>query len=71
MQLSQKHFWETFKNIDYKCWFWILKTTVFLADIGYLVKLISNFEPKNLENSSNFEGWGLTLVAYEKNKCNI
>ena len=24
--------------------------------------------PKNLENISNFEGWGLTLVAYKKNK---
>ena len=22
--------------------------------------------PKNLENISNFEGWGLTLVAYKK-----
>ena len=21
---------------------------------------------KNIENISNFEGWGLTLVAYEK-----
>ena len=25
--------------------------------------------PKNLENISNFEGCGLILVAYEKNKC--
>ena len=34
--------------------------TVFLADIGYLVKLLSNhyatLSPKNLENISNFEG---------------
>ena len=31
---------------------------------------LSNFEPKNLENISNFQGWGLTLVAYKKRKCN-
>ena len=24
---------------------------------------------KNLENISNFENWGLTLVANKKNKC--
>ena len=44
--------------------------TVFLADIGYLVKLLSNhyatLSPKNLENISNSEGWSLTLVAYLK-----
>ena len=22
--------------------------------------------PENIENTSNFEGWGLTLTAYEK-----
>ena len=25
--------------------------------------------PKNLKNINNFEGWGVTLVAYKKNKC--
>ena len=33
--------------------------TAFLPEIGYLVKLLSNYEatmsPKNLENISNFE----------------
>ena len=46
-----------------------LEITAFLADIGYLVKLQSNryatLSPKNLENISNFESWGLTLVAYK------
>ena len=36
----------------------------------YLVKLLSNhkatLKPGNLENTSNFEGWDLTLVAYKK-----
>ena len=36
----------------------------------YLVKILSNHEvilsPENLENGSNFEGWGLTIVAYKK-----
>ena len=49
---------------------WILKIIAFLAHIGYLVKLLSNhwttLSPENLENISNFEGWGLTLVAYRK-----
>ena len=27
---------------------------------------LSNFEPENLENISNFEGCGLTLVANKK-----
>ena len=43
--------------------------TVFLADIGYLVKLLSNhlptLNPKNLENISIFQSWGLTIVAYK------
>ena len=46
--------------------------TVFLADIGYLVKLLSNhlatLSLKNLENISNFEGWCLTQVAYKEYK---
>ena len=49
---------------------WIPETIVFLADIGYLIKLLSNHKanlsPKNVENISNFEAWGLTLVAYKK-----
>ena len=35
-----------------------------------LVKLLRNYEstlsPKNLENVSSIEDWGLTLVAYKK-----
>ena len=38
----------------------------------YLVKIFSNhsgtLRPKYLENTSNFEGWSLTLVAYQKKK---
>ena len=44
------------------------ETTVFLKDIGYLVKLLRNHEATlspNIENISNFKGWGLTLVAYK------
>ena len=47
-----------------------LKITVFLADIGHLVKLLRNHwatvSPENLGNISNIECWGLTLVAYKK-----
>ena len=35
----------------------------------YLVKLLSNREanlsPESFENAGNFEGWGVTLVAYK------
>ena len=31
-----------FKITDHKYRFWILKITAFLADIGYLAKLLSN-----------------------------
>ena len=30
------------------------------------MQIAKNLSPKNLENTSNFEGWGLTLVAYKK-----
>ena len=46
--------------------------TAFLADIDYLVKVLNHktsLKPKKLENISKSEGWGLTLVAYKKNKC--
>ena len=43
-------------NLDFR----ILEIIVFLADIGYLVKPLSNheatFNPEHLENISNFEG---------------
>ena len=26
---------------------------------------LSNFEPENFENTSNFDDWALTLVAYK------
>ena len=42
IQLSQKHFWRNFKITDHKYRFRILKIPVFLADIGYLIKLLSN-----------------------------
>ena len=63
-----------FKFADHKYWFWILKIIVFLADIVYSVKLLSNHEAtlsfKNLEYISNFEVWGLTLVAHKKYSVN-
>ena len=35
--------------------------------LGQTTKLqLSILSPKNLENISSFEGWGLTLVAYKK-----
>ena len=43
----------------------MLKIIVLLADIGYLVKLLSKHY-ENLENISNFEGWVLTRAAYNK-----
>ena len=36
---------------------------VFLADIDYLVKLLSNHSVTL--SQKNFEGYGLTLVAYK------
>ena len=33
---------ESFKITDHKYGFWILKVIVFLVDIGYLIKLLSN-----------------------------
>ena len=70
IHLSQKHYWENFEITYSKYRFWILKIIVFLADIGYLVKLLSNhyatLSPLNFENISNFEGRSLTLTAYEK-----
>ena len=62
-----KSIYENFKISDRKYQFWILKIAVFLAGIGYLVKLLSNhyatLSPKNLENISNFKGWSLIVVA--------
>ena len=47
-----------------------MKITVFLTDIGYLIKLLNNpWVIKNLKNISNFEDWHLTLVACKKTKC--
>ena len=43
--------------------------TAFLADIGYLVKILNICEAtlrlKDLENINKFESWVLTLVAYK------
>ena len=64
------HYWKNFQIPDHKYEFRILKIIVFLTDVGYLVKLQSNhyttLNPENLENKSNFDGWGLTLNAYKK-----
>ena len=59
---------------DHKYQFSVLKITVFLADIGYLVKLLSNhwkiLIPEILENIGNFESWGHLTQAALKYKCN-
>ena len=43
--------------------------TAFLADMGYLVKILSNryatLRPENLKNIRDFETRVLTLVAYK------
>ena len=66
---AQKYYWENFKVSDRKFQFWILKIIVFLADIAYLVKPLSNHKAvlnlENVENIGNFEGWRLTVVAYK------
>ena len=40
-----------------------------------MVILLSDYyltlSPENLDSIRNFEDWGLTLVAYEKNKCKL
>ena len=68
--MFQKHYWEDFKISDHEYSFSVLKIIVFLADIGYLVKLLSNHPAtlslENLENVINFKGCGLTLVVYKK-----
>ena len=60
-----------FKIGFHKYRFWILQIIPYLANIGYLVKPLSNHlgtvSLKNLENISNFQGWGLIFVAYKKN----
>ena len=43
----QKHYWENFKITDHKYRVYILKITVFLADIGQTTKQpLSNIEPQ-------------------------
>ena len=64
IQLSQKDCWENAKITNHKYRSWIL---VFLTEIGYLVKLLSNrqatLRPEKLENISNFrQFWGPSLV---------
>ena len=64
IQLSQKDCWENAKITNHKYRSWIL---VFLTEIGYLVKLLSNHQatlrPEKLENISNFrQFWGPSLV---------
>ena len=42
LQKSQKYYWENFKITDHEHQISALKIIVFLANIGYLVKLLSN-----------------------------
>ena len=52
-------------NIDFESW--KLLHSLQYRLLGQTTKEpLSNFEPKNLENISNFQGWGLTLAAYKK-----
>ena len=67
IQLSQKDNWENVKITNHKYRSWILKIIVFLTEIGYLVKLLSNHQatltPEKLKNISNFrEFWRPSLV---------
>ena len=55
-------------NTDFESWKLLYSSQMWL--LGQTTKQpLSNFEPKNLENISNFKGWGMTLVVYKKNKC--
>ena len=44
IQFPQKYFWERFKITDQKHRFFILKITVLLTDIDYLVKLLATIK---------------------------
>ena len=67
--MSQWQYRKIFKINNYKYRFWILKFIVFLTEKGYSVKLLSShwatLSHEHFENISNFEDWGLTLVAYK------
>ena len=42
LRKSQNYYWENFKITDHEYQFSALKIIAFLANIGYLVKLLSN-----------------------------
>ena len=44
IQQPQKNCWENFKITAHEYQFWILKIVTIVADIGYLVQLLSNYE---------------------------
>ena len=51
-------------NVDFESWNYCIPLKHSL--LGQTTKQpLSNDEPKKLENISNFEGWGLNLVAYQ------
>ena len=39
---------------------------VYLVKLKLLSSVKATLSPENLENKSNFDSWGLTLVAYKK-----
>ena len=60
--MFQKHCWEDFEINDHKYRFSVLIIIVFLADIGYLVKLLSNhsatLSPENPEKITTLRDAG-------------
>ena len=71
VRISYKLLWYLTIGIQYvndECW----NITGMHLKCVYLVKLLINcqasFSPEILENTSNFKGWGLTLLAYIKKR---
>ena len=69
-KLSEKCYCKNYKIAVQKYRFLIMRTAVFLADIGYLVKQLSNHYttlcPKNLEKLSNFDDCTCLKIASSK-----
>ena len=74
LQISQKLLWSLTNSIQYvndECWkiTGINKPTSNLSIWSETVWATSR--PENLENTINFEGWGLILAVYKKVYRNV